>query len=336
MQDSADETSEIISRLQTCLRRHLGDQVSIENIEQATLGGSNRTLLFDLRDGRTVRRLVSRQETYTLDTSPFLPPETQFKLLQVAYANALAVPEPIVEFSAQDGLGRGHVIAWIAGETLPKRIISAPEFAAARSLFAEQAGQFLAKLHSIAAADADFLSSSADSVDPIKAQRERYDYYGQAHPALDFAFRWLEKNRPTATRRAIVHGDFRIGNMLVGDTGINAVLDWECAHLGDPLEDLGWLCTPSWRFGNLDKPVGGIDYREALILAYQDAGGDVVNRAAVRWWEIFGSLRWAIINIMQVHGHRFGGRRSAAFAACGRNVALIEYDLLLAIAGKLD
>ena len=239
----SNEIDEIISLLEICVRKHFGSNVAISNVEQATLGGSNRTLLFDLEDGDSTRRLVSRQETYTLDSSPFLSPETQFQLLQLAFAYDLAVPEPIVEFAHNDGLGRGHIISCVAGETLPKRLISAPQFAAAREVFPEQAGKFLAKLHAIPIESGDFLAESADSIDPIAAQRERYDYYGQAHPALDFAFRWLEKNRPKCKKRTIVHGDFRIGNMLMGEGGINAVLDWECSHLGDPLEDLGWLCT---------------------------------------------------------------------------------------------
>lgn len=334
--DATNDIDEIINLLEACARAHYGSSVAINNVEQATLGGSNRTLLFDLEDGEHKRRLVSRQETYTLDSSPFLPPETQFKLLQLAFSHDLAVPEPIVEFTPNDGLGRGHVISCVSGETLPKRLISDEKFAAARALFPEQAGQFLAKLHAIPIASGDFLSTSADSIDPIAAQRERYDYYGEAHPALDFAFRWLEKNRPACKKRTIVHGDFRVGNMLMGESGINAVLDWECAHLGDPMEDLGWLCTPSWRFGNLDKPVGGIGQRAELFSAYEAAGGRNVDCEAVRWWEIFGSLRWAVLNIMQVHGHRVGGRRSPAFAACGRNTALMEFDLLRAIAGQLD
>ncbi len=335
-EETTQDLDEIVALLQICLRNKFGNKIVLENVEQATLGGSNRTLLFDLINGTNIRRLVSRQETYTLDNSPFLAPEIQFELLEVAYANELPVPEPIVEFTPQDGLGRGHVIGFVDGETLPKRILTRPEFSEARQKFPTQAGNFLAKLHAIDPTAGRVLVDISDSKDPIAAQLERYEYYGQAHPAIEFAFRWLEKNRPPNVERKILHGDFRIGNMLIDDNGIKAVLDWECAHLGDPMEDLGWLCTPAWRFGHLDKPVGGIGERQELFEAYEAAGGQQVNLAAVRWWEIFGSLRWALLNIMQVHGHLHGGRRSPAFAACGRNTALIEYDLLQAIAGQLD
>lgn len=335
-EETTQDLDEIVALLQICLRNKFGNKIVLENVEQATLGGSNRTLLFDLINGTNIRRLVSRQETYTLDNSPFLAPEIQFELLEVAYANELPVPEPIVEFTPQDGLGRGHVIGFVDGETLPKRILTRPEFSEARQKFPKQAGDFLAKLHAIDPNAGRVLVDISDSKDPIAAQFERYEYYEQAHPAIEFAFRWLEKNRPTNVERKILHGDFRIGNMLINTHGIKAVLDWECAHLGDPMEDLGWLCTPAWRFGNLEKPVGGVGERQELFTAYEAAGGEKVNVEAVRWWEIFGSLRWALLNIMQVHGHLHGGRRSPAFAACGRNTALIEYDLLQAIAGQLD
>ena len=335
-EEVTQDLKEIAALLQVCLRKKFGEDIELSNVEQATLGGSNRTLLFDLRDGNSVRRLVSRQETYTLENSPFLAPEIQYELLTVAFSHKLPVPEPIIEFAPEDGLGRGHVIAYVAGETLPKRLINRAEFSEARQRFPTQAGEFLARLHAIDPNAGRVLTDIEDSQDPMAAQLARYEYYGQSHPAIEFAFRWLQKNRPRIAERKILHGDFRIGNMLMNEDGIKAVLDWECAHLGDPMEDLGWLCTPAWRFGKLNKPVGGIAERHELFAAYEAAGGQQVNPETVRWWEIFGSLRWALLNIMQVHGHLHGGRRSPAFAACGRNTALIEYDLLLAIAGQLD
>lgn len=331
-----DELSAITELLRAAVRRRFGSTSDIDNISLATLGGSNRTVLFDLTDTQGSRRLVSRQETYTLEHSPFLPPEYQYQLLRIAFAHGVPVPEPVFEFTDEDRLGRGHVVACIDGETLPKRLLTDAGFAGAREVFIEQAGAILARLHAIDPVEVAFLEDVADSRDPLAAQLAHYDHYGHAHPALDFAFRWLEQNRPGSTRRTLVHGDFRNGNMIVGGEGIRAVLDWECAHLGDPLEDIGWLCTRAWRFGNDDRPVGGFGLRGELYAAYEAAGGQRIDADAVRWWEIFGSLRWALFNIMQIYGHLSGARRSPAFAACGRNTCLIEYDLLMTIAGRLD
>ena len=92
----------------------------------------------------------------------------------------------------------------------------------------------------------------------------------------------------------------------------------------------------SWRFGQKDKPAGGIGTRRELLEAYEAAGGRNVDVDEVRYWEIFGLARWAVLNVMQAHGHAFGGRRSPAFAACGRNTSMIEYDLLMTLRGDYD
>lgn len=134
----------------------------------------------------------------------------------------------------------------------------------------------------------------------------------------------------------LVHGDFRVGNFMVGQQGLVAVLDWECTHIGSRAEDFGWIGTRSWQFGNDHLPVGGLAGRQALIDGYRAAGGRPIDLETIRYWEIFGLMRWAVINIMQAHGHVFGGRRSPVFAACGRNAGLIEYDLLMTIAGHYE
>ena len=131
-----------------------------------------------------------------------------------------------------------------------------------------------------------------------------------------------------------MHGDYRIGNVIFGPEGVRAVLDWELAHIGDPMEDLGWICVRSWRFGNDDKPVGGIGRREELWEAYEAAGGRKVDRAAVRWWEVFGNLRWGIICIGQARRAMEGGPKAGSIGlrlellAIGRRTAETEWELL--------
>lgn len=325
----------IEARLARALKRRYGEQAELAEVEVATLGGSNRTLLFTLIDGTARRRLVLRQETFTLAHTPFLPPHPQWELLQLAHRSGIPVPEPIFELIASDDLGRGYVLACVAGDTLPKKILTDPAYAAARAVYIAQAGAILARLHALDPAMAAVVAEVPDSHDALAAQYEHYRQYGEPHPALEFAFRWLERSRPDDRSRVLVHGDFRNGNMIVGPDGIRALLDWECSHLSSPLEDLGWFCTRAWRFGRLTLHAGGFAPREALYAAYEQAGGRPIDREAARWWEIFGLLRWALFNVMQIYGH-LRGRRSAAYAACGRNTCLIEYDLLMTIAGKFD
>jgi aminoglycoside phosphotransferase (APT) family kinase protein len=326
-------TAAIVQRLGAAVTRRFGAEARVEGVEVTTLGGSNRTLLFNLVEGSVTRRMVFRQETYRLPNSPFIAPHLQFQLLKLAHANDIPVPEPIFEFEPQDELDRGYVAAFVPGETMPRRLITDSRFAAARERFAEQAGAMVGHLHRIDPTQAAFLADTPDSIDPIAAQLARLDYYGEAHPAVELAVRWLRTHPRPSSHRCLLHGDFRNGNLMMGEEGIRALLDWECAHLGDPMEELGWLCLRSWRFGVLEKPVGGICERAPFYAAYTRASGIDVDPAAVRWWEVFGFVRWIVLNIMQVHGHWTGVRRSPAFAACGRNTCLIEYDLMMTLLG---
>ena len=334
MPESADALRDrIVARLRVAVTRRFGAAARIDNIVVATLGGSNRTLLFDLVEGAACRRLVFRQETYSLPFSPFISPHLQYQLLELVHREGIPVPEPVFEFEPADELDRGYVVAFVEGETLPRRLLEAPAYANARARFCTEAGEILARLHAIDPAAAGFLADTPDSLDPIGAQLARLDFYGEAHPALELGVRWLERHRPPPAPRVLLHGDFRTGNMLMGPDGIHAVLDWECSHLGGAAEDLGWLCLRAFRFGHVDRPVGGFGQRDAFYAAYEAAGGRAVDPAEVRWWEVFGFVRWAVLNVMQVHGHLSGERRSPAFAACGRNTSMIEYDLLMTLLG---
>jgi aminoglycoside phosphotransferase (APT) family kinase protein len=171
-------------------------------------------------------------------------------------------------------------------------------------------------------------------VDPLDTYRQRLDELGQPHPAFELAFRWLETHRPPSTRGpVVVHGDFRLGNVIVDDDGLAAVIDWELAHLGDPVEDLGWLCVPAWRFGS-PLPVAGVADRDVLVRAYAEESGVEIDRETLRWSEVNGVLRWGIICIMQAESHRSGLARSHELAAIGRRVCENEHDLFLALEGR--
>lgn len=334
MENPSAIRSDAFDDIRRAVRRRYGARAAIADVTVATLGGSNRTVIFDLVEGAARRRLVSRQETYTSENSPFLPPSDQFKVMKLVHANGFPVPEPVFEYDAADGMGNGYVTAYVAGDTMPRRILSDPTYDDVRPRLAAQFGDLLALLHSLDTSAVSFLETWPDSIDPLEALRQRYDSYRESHPAIEMGLRWLERNRPAPPRRRLVHGDFRVGNFMVDRTGVSAVLDWECSHIGSGMEDLGWLCMRSWRFGNVDRPVGGVGDRSALYEAYRARAGSPVDTDAVRYWEIFGLARWAVLNMMQAYGHVFGGRRSVIYAACGRNTSMIEYDLLMTLAGR--
>ncbi len=132
-----------------------------------------------------------------------------------------------------------------------------------------------------------------------------------------------------ASRLQALCGDFRTGNLIVDQDGLRGVLDWELAHRGDPMHDLGWLCTTAWRFGSAN-PVGGFGARADLMAGYADGGGVPPDEATQRWWELFGTVRWAVLCRRQAARYLSGAEPSIEFAVLGRRVCEQEYDVLLA------
>jgi len=330
--------SDPTNALTDAVRRRFGSGATVDNVVQATLGGSNRTLLFDLVDGAARRHLVSREETFSGEANPFLSPARQFRIMAHVHATGIPVPESVFEYDERDALGPGFVTAFVAGETLPRRLIERQD----RGALLRQLADALVRLHALPLpAPGDnghplaFLADIPESGDPVAAMRLRIDSLEEPHPALELGLRWLETHRPPDRPRALVHGDFRNGNFMVDERGLAALLDWECTHFGSGVEDLGWLCTRSWRFGRDALHAGGFGTRDELIAAYADAGGPRLDPDEIRWWERYGLVRWAMYNILQAHGFE-RGRRSPAYAACGRNTALMEYDLLMTLKGRYD
>jgi aminoglycoside phosphotransferase (APT) family kinase protein len=244
----------------------------------------------------------------------------------VAKAGAAGVPTPRVIAASNDDerLGGFLIVTHVEGETIARRIQRDEAFAQARRALPTDFGRALAKLHAIDPSAVDGL----EHVDQLDRYREVLDQVGAAHPAFELAFRWLDANRPPAGgRTVIVHGDFRLGNIIVNHDGLAAVIDWELAHLGDPMEDLGWLCVKAWRFGST-PPVAGIgDYRE-LFDGYEQASSLTVDPDVVQWWQMLGTLKWGIMCIMQAMAHFTGLERSHELAAIGRRVCENEFDLL--------
>lgn len=283
---------------------------ALDGLRRLSGGASRETWSFDA-DGRP---LILRRDP---PGAPKGGMDMEARLFRAAAAAGVPVPEVVV---AEPSL---IVMERIEGETIPRKILRDDEYAAARPKLARECGAILAKLHSIPTADVPGL----EQADQVEQFRELLDALGEPHPTFELAFRWLDANRPLPTRTAIVHGDFRNGNLIVGPEGVRAVLDWELAHLGDPLEDLGWLCVKAWRFG-MTPPVGGFGEYDQLISAYEAGGAGPVDRDALRWWEVLGTLKWGIMCIMQAVTHTSGAVRSVELAAIGRRVCEQEWDLL--------
>ncbi|MEY3691675.1 MAG: hypothetical protein RJB57_1331, partial [Actinomycetota bacterium] len=256
---------------------------------------------------------------------------SEAEVLRAARAGGVPVPELVVDGSASTALGNPFlVVAAVEGETIARKILRDDRFAPARGRLTVDIGAAMARLHSIDPSSAPSLVRQ----DQVTFYRGVLDQLGEPHPVFEVAFRWLEANRPAVSATTVVHGDFRLGNIMVDDSGLAAVLDWELAHIGDPMEDLGWVCVRAWRFGGR-APVAGIGGYEELFDAYEAAGRPRPESDTVRWWEVLGTLKWGIMCIMQASSHLNGMTRSHELAAIGRRVCENEWDLVQLLRGRI-
>lgn len=331
-------SDEIRDRLAAFIARQVGvDAVTIDNLRRMPGGASRETWSLDLayvKEGRSVNLpLVLRRDPGA--TVMGSNRSDEFRLLQQAAAAGVAVPR--VHWLSDDGAGLGafFLMDRVTGETIARRILREDELAGARAVLTAQLGEAAARIHQV---DVDtpqlaFLTRPESGQSAAAAELDRFEqiFRGIApepHPVFELAFRWLRGRLPPPERFALVHGDFRMGNVIVGSEGLRSILDWELAHVGDPMEDLGWLCVRAWRFGNDDKPVAGVGQREELFTAYEQASGHPVDPRRVRFWEVLGNLKWGIMCIMQAKTHLDGMVRSVELASIGRRTGENELELL--------
>ena len=319
------------------LGEELGRSVEISILGEASAGARRRNVLFDAVDGSARLELVA---SITPSAAILLmPTETEASALRVA--EEFRVPVPHVHWVCSDERfvgGPFFISTRVAGETVPRRVLRLVERERIGARLAGQLGRAFASLHAIPLARAPAGLGPRDARTAVEraldAMREQLDSLWQPAPALALGLRWLERRaKGVSARLSIGHGDLRNGNIIVDATGLRAVLDWEGAHLGDPSEDLAWICLRTWRFGADALEVGGFAQRSALLDAYVEAGGRV-DSDSFHWWKVLGTLRWGIGLARQAIGHLDGSVPSIVMAASGRRVAELEFDLL-ALLGRL-
>lgn len=298
----------------------------VAGLQRLSGGASRETWSFDAHTGSgSAMRCVLRRDPLGARRHAGADMATETELLRAAAAAAVPVPAVIASGDANSALGAPFIVMErIDGETIGRRILRDPALAGARAALVAQCAEAAARIHAI---DLDSAPSLRPQ-EPLAAYRTILEATGEPHPVFELAFRWLEAHRPIPRPAAVVHGDFRLGNLIVDGDGLRAVLDWELAHLGNPVEDLGWLCVRSWRFGAPQR-VAGVGDADELLAGYRHAGGAAVAEDELTWWEVMGTLRWGIICIVQAATHLSGTLRSVELAAIGRRVCEVEWDLLL-------
>jgi aminoglycoside phosphotransferase (APT) family kinase protein len=247
----------------------------------------------------------------------------EFAVLQAAHEAGVRVPRPVTYLGALGGR-EAFAMEIVEGETIGRRIVSRPELEGARRALPEQLAAELAKVHAIPLERVAFLLEH-DVLEQFEAE---LDSVGEPHPAIELGLRWLDDNRPEPIEPVVSHGDFRLGNIVVSERGLEYLLDWEFAHVGDPREDVAWPLVRAWRFGADELHFGGIGDVAPYLDRYVELTGRDVAEDDLFWWEVLGNVKWAVGALTQSRRHLTGQERSVELAVLGRLAAEMEYELL--------
>lgn len=302
----------------------------VSDVRRLSGGASQETWSFDIVHPGGDRGAILRRAPSGVGAAPARAAglETEARLMQLAGNAGVPSPRVIHVLTPDDDLGTGFVMNRVAGETIPRKILRDAQFDAVRPKLARQLGGVLAAIHDLPRDQLPKLRSMTAALEIDEMTRD-YRAMDWPRPVFDLALRWLADHDPGPSAEVtLVHGDFRHGNLMIDPTGVQAVLDWELAHLGDPMEDLGWICVNSWRFGAIDKPVGGFGTREEMFAGYEAASARRIDPNRVMYWEVMGTLRWGLMCCGMMQRFRQGPEHSMERAMIGRRSSETEIDLL--------
>lgn len=302
----------------------------IAGLRRLSGGAVQETFAFDVLGRGGSRRMALRRARNALrHARPYgVTLAEEAAAIRCVAESGVPVPSVIHCLAPDDGAGEGFISSYVAGETIPRRIFKDPALAAARDGFADDCGRILARLHSLDGSSLPFLETVSPALALSRLQAQ-YDSLDRPGAVFEATLRWLaDRVPPPPASPAIVHGDFRLGNLMMQPSGVAAVLDWEGVHLGDPAADLAYLTLRSWRFGQLDKPVGGLASRRDLIAAYRRAGGCPPSVDRLRFWEMAHTLWWGLVCADMARQFTSRADYAVERGAVGRRRSEAEIDLL--------
>jgi len=305
-------------------------EAHVEVTGAASLGAQRITLLIDIHENGATIPAVAQISTGVLGA---VAATDEAALICLAGEAGVPVPMVIAATDRLPGAGQPAIVATrVAGESIPRRVLRSLPDQAHGDRLAVECGRALALVHLLKPAAAPAGLPGLDADDPFSSWCDRLESdLGRLpvpHPAIRLGINWLRRNQPsTPPALTVVHGDFRNGNILVDHGHLAAVLDWELAHISDPMEDLGYLCLRTWRFGADSLQCGGFGSVESLRSGYESAGG-VWRNDAFRWWMTARTAWWAVGLAMQGAAFTAGLTDSIVLGASGRRVPELEYDLL--------
>ncbi len=333
------DVPELRRRVTEVLRDHLGPHVDVTAVEPLAGGACQENVRIDvtLRDAgtETSRRFVMRSDARgsllgSLDRA------REYEVIRTAAARGVRTPR--AQWLTKDLVRPGshaYFLDWVPGDAIGRRVLRSPELADARTRLVDELADVAARIHAVTPSEHTTLLDAARVLHPeydpaahaVRELRAMISDLPEPRPALELALRWLAANTPADRTTCLVHGDFRVGNFMVAPTGLTAVLDWEFARWGSPYEDIAWVCVRDWRFGQIDRPVGGFAQRAAWYAAYERASGRTVVPAHVHYWEVMGNVRWAVGSLQQTERY-LAGEQDLELLAIGRRAVEMEWEAL--------
>jgi aminoglycoside phosphotransferase (APT) family kinase protein len=293
---------ELEQKLQVYLRGKLNQPALIVSGMARIPGGASReTYRFRASSDGRERGLILRRDppASLIETER----DAEYRAYDAFHALGLPVPEPIALELDSTPLDRPFFIMEEIENCQTGSILAADPFGEHAQAIGRQFYSVLAKIATPDPRDIGLHDFEGETDIHAVAMHEvaRWEKVIEEdelepQPIVRAAIRWLKRNPPPPAQKiAVVHGDYRTGNFLFdADGNIRAILDWEMAHLGDPLEDLGWAIDPLWAGGNPARPGGMIPRAEAIAI-WEKTSGLRADPAALHWWEIFASLKGAAI-----------------------------------------
>jgi aminoglycoside phosphotransferase (APT) family kinase protein len=300
--------ADIAARLQSWLAEETGDpELRIEDLKRTSVGYSRENWVFraSWRDGGGA--FIARRDP----VGSVLETDRRIEGGVLQALEDTAVPAPRVRWLDAQGarLGRPSIVMDLAQGTCDYMVLNGSRPLETRLAIARQLCDRLADIHRLdwraqglgAVLTDPGPAAAIAAVDLWEGELRRVQLGPE--PELEMVIAWLRANAPESQCTTLVHGDFKPGNVLMQGDEVTLVLDWETAHLGDPLEDIGWVANP---LRAREQQIAGVWEPERLIAHWREHTGFTADPAAVRWWNVLANLKQAMTVLTGAHAFSDG------------------------------
>ena len=304
----------------------VGIEGQVSNLEPLTGGASKEIWKFEVSNAKQSTKMILRRGS-GIEGPLAIKTADEARIQKEVIKVGAPVPIILAVSKNDEELGDSYIMHFVEGESIARKILRDKEYKKALPILAYQCGEAIAKIHNVDINNFSFLPKKP-AEDQLEDLYSTYQSFEQPSPVFEYAYLWLKEQDFGNFQESLVHGDFRLGNIIINAEGLQSIIDWELAHIGNPLQDLGWVCGNSWRFGKNDKVVGGFGEIEDLLEGYNSISKLKVDKEMVKCWQVFGTFRWGVICLIQAYAHLNGTINSVEKAAIGRRVSETEIDIV--------